>query len=292
MRDQDDVFVSRHHNGWHRPTQVKHKKRRRPFLTFVVLMTVGFILLYGYIFLAPQFAGPSIDDAQEPINGIIASHPDYDIGVSLVDIESGDTLDLGKQTPFTAASTTKLLTAALTMREVEKERLTLDKKLEGSPVSWHLQQLVNQSNSESWVTLNYYFGKKKMSEYAKSIGITTYNYDKNTIAPQDLALLLQKLYNGELMNKAHTKTILGYMQQTNEERFIPSVADTQDVTVYHKYGWFESNIHDVAILKSKDATWVLAVYTHPKDNDMDAGTSTEIIHAITEATLGAMQRTL
>ncbi len=285
---EGEHFVSSRHSGWNRPSPVKIKKRR-PFLKFILLLLVVFSAIYGYIFLLPILTQqPAIEKTTDGINQIIDAHPDYEIGVSLVDIKNSHTVNLGQQSPFTAASTTKLLTAALTMQEVEKGTFTLDDEINDHPISWHLQQMVNQSNNDSWKALNDKLEKKNIEKYAKSIGLNSYNSKENLIAPNDMATLLKKLYGNELMNAENTKTILGFMTNTNEDSFIPAVADTHSIKVYHKYGWFESNIHDVAILTLDESAWAIAIYTHPKNNENNSTTSRDIIHQITEVIVGQL----
>lgn len=281
--EREDDFVGRRHGGWNRPSPVRRKRKKRPFLIFTLLILLGFSILYGYIFLLPALnKGPDVEKTKGLITEIIEAHPDYNIGVSIVDVDTQNRIDLGSQASFTAASTTKLLTAALTMHEIEKDKLSLNTEINDSPVSWHLEQLINQSNNESWKALNHRFGENKMQSYAKSIGMTTYQYEGNTIAPKDTATLLAKLYSNKLMNEEHTNIILGHMVHTNEDSFIPAVADTENIKVYHKYGWLDSNIHDVAVLATEENTWALAIYTNPKDNGNNSTTSREIIHQITQ----------
>lgn len=282
-REKNNVYVSHRYEGWNRPSPVHKKKRRRPFLIFITFILLTFGLIYGWIFLLPAFeTGPSIDDTEESINAIIDSHPNYDIGVGLIDTKSDKAIILGDTKPFTAASTTKVLTAAITMNAVESGKLSLEKEINDHTVSWHLQQMVNQSNNESWQALNYTFGEKKIEAYAKKIGLSSYKYKGNILSAGDMAKLLSKLYKGQLMNPAHTKQILGYMQHTNDDSFIPAIADTNEITVYHKYGWLDNYVHDTAILVKNDTKWALAIYTHPNDGTTDNNESRNIIHSITQ----------
>ncbi len=286
--ERSEEFVSRRYSGWNRPSPVRTKKRR-PFLKLILLLMLIFAGIYAYIFLLPALSqGPSVEKASESIDEIIKSYPEYEIGVSVMDVNTNEKIDLGEQSPFTAASTTKLITAALTMHEIEAGKLSLDTEINDSPVSWHLEQMINQSNNASWKSLNDEFGKKKMENYAKSIGLNTYKYEGNSISPKDMSVLLAKLYKNKLANKENTKIILSHMVHTNDDSFIPTVAETQDIKVYHKYGWYESNIHDVGLLVADKSTWALAVYTHPKDNDNHSTTSRDIIHKVTQATVNQL----
>lgn len=291
-REKDTVYTSHRNSGWNRPkAAVRKKRRRRPFLVLTLLLLIGFGVVYGMIFFAPP-AEPkkvsAIQSIKAPITEIINSHPEYNVSVSIVDTKTNESAHLGYRSTYTAASTTKLLTAALTMSEVEAGNLSLDDYIEGSLVSWHLQQMVNQSNNVSWKALNHHSGQEKMEAYAKQLGLDSYSYTDNLISAKDMSKLLTKLYKAELVNEANTKLILGHMRQTNDDSFIPAIAETTDVKVYHKYGWLESNIHDVAVLDSKDKAWVLAIYTNPKDNQQNATISRDLIHTITELVVAKM----
>lgn len=282
-RERNNVYVSNRYDGWNRPKPVHKKKRRRPFLIFTILILISFGAIYSWIFLLPAFeTGPSVSDTKESMTAVIDSHPTYDIGVSLVDIKSGEKINYGNTDAFTAASTAKVLTAAITMNAIESGDLSPQEEIKDHPVSWHLQQMINQSNNESWKALNYNFGEKRMEAYAKKLNLKSYEYKNNMISAPDMAILLSKLYKRELMNEQHTKQILGYMQNTNEESFIPAVADTGEIAVYHKYGWVDNYIHDVGILVSGETKWAIAIYTHPNDGMTDANESRDIIHSITQ----------
>ncbi len=287
-REKSETYVSRRHNGWNRPSAVRRKKKRS-FLKFIIISLVLFAILYVVILLLPAIVyKPSVQSTKEPINTTIGSYPGYNVGVSLVDINSGESTQVGSNQKFIAASTTKIITAGLVMHEVEAGRLKLNKHINDYPISWHLEQVVNQSNDDSWVALNHYFGKKKMENYARSIGLSSYDYDKNLLSASDMTTLLSRLYTFKLMSKDHTQQILRYMQHTNNDDFIPAIADTSDITVYHKYGWLGTNIHDGAILVKNDTAWALAIYTSPKDGAEDANTSTEIIHSITQSVVNSL----
>ena len=123
--------------------------------------------------------------------------------------------------------------------------------------------MINQSNNQSWKTLNQNFGQEKCEAYAKPLELDTYNYTDNLISAKDMSKLLTKLYRAELVNKANTKLILGHMRQTNDDSFIPAIAETTKIKVYHKYGWLKQHPRR-RDLESKDKAWVLAIYTNPK----------------------------
>jgi beta-lactamase class A len=75
----------------------------------------------------------------------------------------------------------------------------------------------------------------------------------------DQAEILSKLYQGKLLNKAHTDLLLSFMQNTNNEDMIPKV--NPGGTLYHKYGQLEDRLHDSAIINYKNRPIVLVIYT-------------------------------
>jgi beta-lactamase class A len=119
--------------------------------------------------------------------------------------------------------------------------------------------MINSSKNDSWLLLMQVIGFPRLTEYAAAIGI---NYDptRNLLTPMEMAILLMKLYSGDLISAEHAAELLGYMQQTNYEELIPP-AGPAGLTVYHKYGIVYGYMHDVAVLTSDDAAYSLVIYT-------------------------------
>src|SRR5690606_3435621 len=105
----------------------------------------------------------------------------------------------------------------------------------------------NVSDNNSWAVLNQAVTSQGLESFARSIGITSYRYNGNTVTTTDMALLLQKLYKGQLLNREHTKLLYEAMQNTNNETMIP-VVTPKGAQLYHKYGQLEDRLHDVAII--------------------------------------------
>ena len=119
--------------------------------------------------------------------------------------------------------------------------------------------MINRSDNNSWAVLNSAVGHARLDSYAQANGIGSYKYIGNLMTASDQAQLLSKLYNRQLLNEEHTKLLLSFMQNTNNEEMIPKV--TPGGTLYHKYGQLEDRLHDSAILNYKDRPLVLVIYT-------------------------------
>lgn len=221
-----------------------------------------------------------IEAMRQSVQAIIDANPHLTIGVAVSDLEYGTKATVGSPEPMLGASTTKLLTAAVFLTGVEKGTYSLDQKYGGYPASWHLQQMINQSNNSSWETLIAAVTYKQLGVYAANIGMTGYNYYDNSLTAADEAVLIQKLYKGELLNREHTDLVLSHMQNTNNELLIPP-AVAADVTVYHKYGQYLGHYHDAGVLIKDNHPVVVVIYTKSADGSY-AG-RVEVIQQITRA---------
>lgn len=238
----------------------------------IILITAGSYYLYGKIaenknftsisILPDKKSEPQTADLENKINKILAKYPDMTIGVSVVNA-NGETSNLGVQKSYTGASTTKVLTAVAFLSEVEDGTKSLEKYTGNYTYQWHLQQMINQSNNDSWAVLLRAIGYQNLQDYARSIGIKSYMWDGNTIAPADEAILLSKLDKGELINESHKKLLYSYMQNTNVEDLIsPAIPD--NLTFYHKYGILDYHLHDIATIKGDGKTVNLVIMTKAK----------------------------
>ncbi len=224
-----------------------------------------------------------IASVQKAIN----EYPSADIGISMVDIDGGSQTDVGETAAFTAASTTKVLTAILYMHRVEQGSATLDQTINGSTAQALLQKMINVSDNDAWADLNEFLGKPQMQSYAANLGLTSYDPYENTITPHDEAQLLAKLYRGELITNTHAQLLYTFMQHTSNEDLIPAALPS-DATIYHKYGYLGGELHDAAIITYKGHHIALTIYTKGTDlSDYDARTA--IFHTITAAATTYME---
>jgi len=289
----------------HHAPEPPRKPRRvlRIMLVIIVLMLSGatsFLLLKAMGGVVAEVSHPTETKTPEPepaplpsivltdnaeINEIIAAHPDIKIGVGIQDITTGEHKAYGVSTPFTAASTGKLLTAAAYYHDVELGKESLETVLGTRSAQEHLRLMINQSNNDSWEILELHLGLQHITDYAASINVD-YVTRGNTISPGSMASFLSELYNGKLLNEAHTQQLLGYMQNTNWETLIPPVVP-EGITVYHKYGLLNWVIHDVAILVKGDKAYALAVYTEGADYTSNTERS-EMIQAVTKAAISQL----
>jgi len=219
------------------------------------------------------------------IDDIINANSQYQVGVALLDLGTGVLHQYGVEAPFVAASTAKILTAAAFDHSVETGNASLDDPLGEFTAGFQLKEMVQDSDNDSWSLLMDAVGKSSLVDYAASIGVS-YDPDINTLTTADMAHVLAQLYSGGLLDPDDTKQLLSYMQDTNYEYLIPA-AVPDGVTVFHKYGLLEDELHDAAILSSSAGSYALVIYTKGAGLD-DVPERTAVIHDITAAVTAAL----
>lgn len=269
---------------YNRPRQNKRPPKKHRGRRLIVLVSMVVIGLLGYKLItedsnksnateqptkqqtvrkkveAVPISDNTWNDMKTKVDAIIAANPAINIGVSVIDDKTGVKQDYGLQEPYHGASTTKVLTAAAFLHQVEQGKYTLNTSLGGRSANEHLRLMLNRSNNESWAALNSAVGYSQLTAYAHENGINSYQYIGNLMKPSDQALLLQKVYGRKLVNEEHTALMLGYMQNTNNEDMIPVVAPASS-TFYHKYGQLDDRLHDGAIIDYKKRPLIIVVYT-------------------------------
>jgi len=216
----------------------------------------------------------------QAVNAILQQNSSIKIGIALDDITLGQSRTFGSTDQFVAASTAKLVTASAYYHLVETGQASLSTPLGAYTAQFQIKEMINQSSNDSWDLLVGAIGDNVLQSYASSIGVT-YGVDGNLLSPASLATLLSKLYAGKLLNQTDTAQLLSYMQNTNDDTLIPA-AVSPDITVYHKYGLLDGNLHDAAILTKGDKAYVLVIYTKNTDDSDDAQRTT-LIHQLTQA---------
>jgi len=232
---------------------------------------------------APVAAAPA--SLQDSVDNILSEADEYRIGLALADVSGGAERTFGDEDTFTAASTAKILTAAAYYHLVENGQAGLDDAMGDYDAAFQLKAMVNDSNNDSWLLLMDAVGYPQLIAYADSIGIT-YDPEQNLLTAADMALILKKLYAGELLNKDNTAQLLTYMQDTNNEDLIPA-GSRSGVDVHHKYGEVSGELHDAALLSYRGSTFALVIYTENPGGVPDDGQA-EVIRDLTRAVEDAL----
>jgi beta-lactamase class A len=222
-------------------------------------------------------AGPGLEG---DINSIIDAHDEYQIGVTLIDLSDGSTYQYGVQKPFEAASTAKVLAAAAYYHLVEAGAVSLDDPLGDYTSGFQIKEMIQDSDNDSWSLIMDAVGLSELQAFASSIGVD-YDPKVNTLTPTEMAGILANLYTGKLLNQQDTAELLSYMQNTNYETLIPAAVPA-GISVFHKYGLLDDELHDASILAKGDSAFAFVVYTKGQD-ETDIPARTELFHQLTQA---------
>lgn len=223
---------------------------------------------------------PANSSLNAAINGVLADNSQYQVGVALLDLGSGSVQQYGVEAPFEAASTAKVLTAVAYYKMVEAGQASLDDPMGEYPAGFQLQEMIQDSDNDSWALLADAVGHDTLRDDAAAMGVS-YDPEANTLTTAGMARILADLYEGKLLNQEHTQQLLSYMQDTNDEDLIPAALPA-GVSVFHKYGLLNGELHDAAILATATRSVVLVIYTKSSDLS-DVPQRTDVIHQITAA---------
>lgn len=196
-------------------------------------------------------------DARAAINVTISQNPSLQIGVAYIDLNRPNTIVAqGVSSQFIAASVGKLLTAVTYYHNQEQglDSAYRDRSDE------ELRRLIVESDNSVWIPLNDDLGRPAMEAFARNIGMQTYSAAENTMTASDAALLLRQLYKRELLSEQHTQKLLSLMEQADRnEIFGPTIPTS--AKVYHKAGWLDDRLHNVAIVDNGKNPYVIVIFS-------------------------------
>lgn len=118
---------------------------------------------------------------------------------------------------------------------------------------------LKESDNTAAHVLSTILGDKTIQDTIDTLGLSQTEYVENRTSVKDMGILFEKLYNGKLLNQAHTKEVLGFLTDTDIEDRLPT--HLESATVYHKTGDAVGSLHDVGIIVQGDTVFFLGVMT-------------------------------
>ena len=165
---------------------------------------------------------------------------------------------------FTSASTYKIFVAYAMIHDVETGRRTWTSNING--LTWDTcltKTIVNSDNAcpEAYLAS---IGYDKFNEIVRGLGVSDqtvfYPYYMRTTA-NDLALVLQKLYRGELMSDENKNKLLDLMSRQIYRQGIPTGVGDSGI-VYDKVGFLDELLHDAAIVHTDQGDYIMVIMTN------------------------------
>lgn len=255
---------------------------------------------------SPQDSRPSIELplAQEigslktSIETVTAKHPQLTPGVFLVDVDTGDYLNLnGKQT-FAAASTIKVPILVAFFQAVDAGQVQLDETLtlksnqivggsgnfqDDPPGTTYTAlevataTIVTSDNTATNMLIERLGGIDSLNLMFQNWGLTDTALQSplpdltgtNITTPQDLTRLISSIERGELISRRSRDRLLDIMQATENNALLPQGLGT-GASIAHKTGTLNSVLADVGIVDLPSGKRYIAVVI-VKRTDSDEG---------------------
>jgi len=184
----------------------------------------------------------------------------YANAISVIDIKHNEEFGVNEDTSFHSASVTKVLVAVAALQGVDSGKYSLNQSLGGATLKYQLQQMINQSNNNSWDLFNNLIGFNGEQKVADSLGLTGVDMNQTHMTTKAVANLLLKIYHGEAISNGSRDLLFSFMQDTEtENRITPAIPD--NVTFYHKTGSFNGEIHDAAIVLHPKNPFIIVIFT-------------------------------
>jgi beta-lactamase class A len=213
--------------------------------------------------------------------------------IVVVDYKSSFRMDINDTVIYTAASVNKLPILAALYYYSEKGDIDLDKVITiqaadiqdygtgtiqydppGTTYSIRtLAQLMikKSDNTAAYVLANHIVGIKKIHDLMASWGLTQTDVVVNKTSNRDTSLLVNKMWNRQVVGEALTTEMMGFMKDTDFENRLPSLLP-EGVAVYHKIGTEVRVIHDVGVVTDGKVTYYIGVLTSDVPDEAEAET--------------------
>lgn len=226
----------------------------------------------------------TLTQMEEEINSVIKDNPEVDYGISIIDLNDDQQLNFGGSGPMVSASVSKVLTAADFLKQAELGNETTSETLDdGNSAGYDINQAIVVSNDTSWEALNDELSYSQLQDYAAQIGMVSFDATNNLLSAPDTAKLFQLLYEGRLLNRQDTITLLSDLKQANYRSFIVAAVPKVD-SVYHKVGEYNDSLNDAAIISRGNKAIVLVILTNGNGSG-NWPARTNQIHKLTQTVL-------
>jgi beta-lactamase class A len=204
---------------------------------------------------------PALNTMAQSINGVITQNSDIQWSVNLINLNNGQAEHYGTNDTFQAASTAKLIAAVDWLHQVEIGQQTMSETVGPDTAANDIDQMITVSNDPDWKAIEATLGYNNLQSYATGLGLVDYEAYNNSLTSGDIALILQKIWNGSVLNQADSQLILSYMKEANYRQYIVPAIPSED-TIYHKIGFYEDYLNDAAIVTHGNQAFAIVIFTN------------------------------
>lgn len=223
------------------------------------------------------------EDLAAELDELNAAYPDQ-LGFVLINEQSGEVITTNESRTFTSASLYKLFLTYAILDQVDAGVLSLqDQMADGATIDDYLTSTITVSANEPAKELAHLIGWENIETFIHEQGFVStsfnpyleydgiyYNGDLET-TPAEVAFLLERLLEGELLSEASTKYFLGLLGN-QQLVYALNTGLSSDVTFAHKTGLLDDVSHDAGILSMDGQNYIVAVLTDGWLNATDDAT--------------------
>ena len=223
------------------------------------------------------------EDLAADLDELNAAYPDQ-LGFVLINEQTGEAITTNESRVFTSASLYKLFLTYAILEHVDAGVLSLqDQMADGATIDDYLTSTITVSANEPAKELAHLIGWENIETFIHEQGFVStsfnpyleydgiyYNGDLET-TPAEVAFLLERLLEGELLSEASTKYFLGLLGN-QQLVYALNTGLSSDVTFAHKTGLLDDVSHDAGILSMDGQNYIVAVLTDGWLNATDDAT--------------------
>ena len=223
------------------------------------------------------------EDLAADLDELNATYPDQ-LGFVLINEQTGEAITTNESRVFTSASLYKLFLTYAILEQVDAGVLSLqDQMAHGARIDDYLTSTITVSANEPAKELAHLIGWENIETFIHEQGFVStsfnpyleydgiyYNGDLET-TPAEVAFLLERLLEGELLSEASTKYFLGLLGN-QQLVYALNTGLSSDVTFAHKTGLLDDVSHDAGILSMDGQNYIVAVLTDGWLNATDDAT--------------------
>ena len=223
------------------------------------------------------------EDLAADLDELNAAYPDQ-LGFVLINEQTGEAITTNESRIFTSASLYKLFLTYAILEQVDAGLLSLqDQMADGATIDDYLTSTITVSANEPAKELAHLIGWENIETFIHEQGFVStsfnpyleydgiyYNGDLET-TPAEVAFLLERLLEGELLSEASTKYFLGLLGN-QQLVYALNTGLSSDVTFAHKTGLLDDVSHDAGILSMDGQNYIVAVLTDGWLNATDDAT--------------------
>ncbi|MGI0487738.1 serine hydrolase [Pantanalinema rosaneae CENA516] len=253
--------------------------------------------------------GQEIAALKTAVQPVIQQNPQFNLGAYLQDLDDNSYLDISGSTTFAAASTIKVPVLVAFFQDVDAGKIRLDEKLtlrkeligQGSgDMQYHplgtqytalevaRQMIIISDNTATNLLIARLGGQEVLNDRFRSWGLMATEIKNllpdlegtNTTSPKDLAAVMVRVSQGELISLRSRDRMLEIMRQTVNNSLLPQGLG-EGATISHKTGDIKSVLGDVGLIDLPNGKrYAIGVVVKRPDNNYQAA---EIIRQVSRA---------